>query len=63
MSQALPSIQYIGFRKLGSNTGGQTCFLPRASSSLIAPLGDVDLPTNHKPTLPSHKSLMDINFR
>jgi len=41
----------------------QTCFLPRAPSSLVMPLGVVDLTTNHKPTLPSHKSLMGINFR
>jgi len=41
----------------------QTCFLPRASFSLVASLGVVVLTTNHKPTLPSHKSLMGINFR
>jgi len=36
--------------------GRQTCFLSRAPSSLVAPLGVVDLATNHTPTLPSHKS-------
>ena len=43
--------------------GRLTCCFPRAPSSLITPLGMTGLTTNHKPTLPSHKSLMDINFR
>jgi len=37
--------------------------LPRAPSSLITPLGVVGLTATHKPNLPSHKSLMGINFR
>jgi len=28
----------------------------------LRPMGVVGLTTNHKPTLPSHKSLMGINF-
>jgi len=35
----------------------------RTLSSLVSPLGVVDLPTNHKPSLPSRKPLMGINFR
>jgi len=37
--------------------GRQTCFLPRAPSSLVTPLGVVGLTTTHKLTLPSRKSL------
>jgi len=38
-SQVLSSIQYICFRKTsGWNMGRQTCFLPRAPSSLVTPL-------------------------
>ena len=41
MSQVLSSMQYICFRKTsGSSMGalGQTCFLPRLPSNLVAPL-------------------------
>jgi len=41
----------------------QTCFLPQTSSSLVTLLGAVGHTTHHKPTLPSHKSLVGINFR
>jgi len=59
------SIQNICFRKTSvSNTGGaKLVSCPRASFSLVASLGVVVLTTNHKPTFPSHKSLMGINFR
>jgi len=43
--------------------GRQTFLLPRAPTSLVTPLRAAGLTTNHKPTLPSHKSLMGINFR
>jgi len=63
MSQVLSSIEYMYFRKTsGSNTGAPNLLLARASSSLVTPLGAVGLSTNHKPTLPSHRSLISINF-
>ena len=41
----------------------QNCILSRVPSSLVKALGAVGLITNLKPTLPSHKLLMGINFR
>jgi len=39
MSQVISSIQHICFRNTsGSNTGRQTCFLPRVPSNLVTPL-------------------------
>jgi len=42
--------------------GAPNLLLATASCSLVAPLGVVDLLTNHKPTLPSRKPLKSINF-
>jgi len=64
MSQALSSIHHICFQKTsGSNVGTPNLLLAPCAISPRYAMGAVGLTTNHKPTLPSHKSLMGINFR
>jgi len=43
--------------------GTKIAFCPESHLASLRPMGVVGLITNHKPTLPSHKSLMGVNFR
>jgi len=59
-------LQYSAFpseRHQARTQGRQTCFLPRAPSNLLMPLGVVGLTTNHTSTLPRPMSLLGINSR